>query len=170
MQRRGSTVGTVAIHVVESCLACVRSVDIRWFVQFVLRDLVPSSFLQDTDVEVLNEPCSGLIGRDTVLHADLALRASAAADTVARAFEHGRDVHTKDSNFRVVFLTGEVRVITNTKGKVAFSVEVPSGDGVFSAVKGAGQKRLDVVLISHRGFATNWRTDSYLEVAVLDTS
>jgi hypothetical protein len=71
--RRGSIGGTIVVHVGESNHAFYRIGGIQWFVQFVLRDLLPSLLLQDCDVEVLNEPSTGIISRNSVFHPDLAL-------------------------------------------------------------------------------------------------
>ena len=92
------------------------------------------------------EPLHRFICRDTVALTDLALGSSASADTVAWSLENHGDVHTEDTDVGVVLLSWEIRIVTDTKGKVAFSVKVPTWDGVVTAVKGIGQERVDASL------------------------
>ena len=79
----------------------------------------------------------------------LALCLSSAAYSVARSFENDVDVHSVDSDIWIVFLLREIRVITDSKGKVSLGVEVPTWNGVVTDPEGVGQEFLDGSLISH---------------------
>ena len=81
--------------------------------------------------------------------AHLALRLSSAAYSVARSFENDVDVHSVNSDVWIVLLLGEIRVITDSEGKISLSVKVPTWDGVVSDPEGVGQEFLDGSLISH---------------------
>ena len=101
---------------------------------------------------------------------DLALGSSAATDSVTWTLNDDVDVHTKDSDVGIVFLSWEISVVTNTEGKVALSVKVPRRDSVFSAVESVGKELLDDRLIAHGSFATDWCTNSNLQVTVLNAT
>ena len=81
--------------------------------------------------------------------AHLALCLSSAAYSVTRSFENDVDVHSVNSDVWIVLLLREIRVITDSKGKISLGVKVPAWNGVVSDPEGVGQEFLDGSLISH---------------------
>jgi hypothetical protein len=69
---------------------------------------------------------------------DLTLGSATATDSVARALNNNGNVHPVDSDFWVVLLPGEIRVISDPKGKVSLIIKVPRRNGVVSTVEGIG--------------------------------
>ena len=81
--------------------------------------------------------------------AHLALCLSSAAYSVTRSFENDVDVHSVDSDIWIVLLLGEIRIITDSEGKISLGVKVPTWNGVVTDPEGVGQEFFDGSLVSH---------------------
>jgi hypothetical protein len=88
--------------------------------------LVPSTRpvrLSDNGVEALLEPLDGVVAGDAVGGTDSALGAATADDTLTRAGHAAVEVHTVDTDTRVI-LDSEIDVLVDTEAKVAGLAEV----------------------------------------------